>query len=341
MMMSTKKIRIRVQESKELKIVIAGVTYPCFLSALEMVARTIGLLEDEKIFENVQYRDCAFEVLFSKAKTFADIKKPALKLNNFYGYKRSMSPNKTWNITLCDVFSAVAADEVCKDEKIRAELKEACPEYYNFYQDFILRYKRKDHMIVIRGAAEKDHVYPPGFMEIYDVTVYLRLDFIDMMNRMGYLSTEIFYTTLKDYKKDILSLKERKEYKEGKVDILAYLDAFEEIDHIVGPSGLKFLEENNIEYCSSSYEFDISTINKVKAKTILMEKGVPTAPFVYLTKWDEEAVKNSKITYPVLIKLVYSAASYGMTLDSKCYTCLLYTSPSPRDLSTSRMPSSA
>ena len=31
----------------------------------------------------------------------------------------------------------------------------------------------------------------------------------------------------------------------------------------------------------------------------------------------------------------------GVTGSGKTYTCLLYTSPSPRDLSTSRMPSSA
>ena len=31
----------------------------------------------------------------------------------------------------------------------------------------------------------------------------------------------------------------------------------------------------------------------------------------------------------------------GLRSDSDLYTCLLYTSPSPRDLSTSRMPSSA
>ena len=33
--------------------------------------------------------------------------------------------------------------------------------------------------------------------------------------------------------------------------------------------------------------------------------------------------------------------SYKTNIKQKKYTCLLYTSPSPRDLSTSRMPSSA
>ena len=51
---------------------------------------------------------------------------------------------------------------------------------------------------------------------------------------------------------------------------------------------------------------------------------------VYLVETDEEAL---------------SSAGFGMNEDySNCeqtWDCLLYTSPSPRDLSTSRMPSSA
>ena len=34
-------------------------------------------------------------------------------------------------------------------------------------------------------------------------------------------------------------------------------------------------------------------------------------------------------------------AGHTLVIDGKTYNCLLYTSPSPRDLSTSRMPSSA
>ena len=33
--------------------------------------------------------------------------------------------------------------------------------------------------------------------------------------------------------------------------------------------------------------------------------------------------------------------AYGVPAKAQTYSCLLYTSPSPRDLSTSRMPSSA
>ena len=36
-----------------------------------------------------------------------------------------------------------------------------------------------------------------------------------------------------------------------------------------------------------------------------------------------------------------TVSSYPVTAGTVYYTCLLYTSPSPRDLSTSRMPSSA
>ena len=37
----------------------------------------------------------------------------------------------------------------------------------------------------------------------------------------------------------------------------------------------------------------------------------------------------------------YVGSARGDNLDKRFYDCLLYTSPSPRDLSTSRMPSSA
>ena len=39
--------------------------------------------------------------------------------------------------------------------------------------------------------------------------------------------------------------------------------------------------------------------------------------------------------------LIHKAKAIGISPDRKLYVCLLYTSPSPRDLSTSRMPSSA
>ena len=38
---------------------------------------------------------------------------------------------------------------------------------------------------------------------------------------------------------------------------------------------------------------------------------------------------------------LYKAAKYSIKLHELLKNCLLYTSPSPRDLSTSRMPSSA
>ena len=43
---------------------------------------------------------------------------------------------------------------------------------------------------------------------------------------------------------------------------------------------------------------------------------------------------------PSLITFVYGPINSGKT-ELMSYVCLLYTSPSPRDLSTSRMPSSA
>ena len=45
--------------------------------------------------------------------------------------------------------------------------------------------------------------------------------------------------------------------------------------------------------------------------------------------------------HPDVFNLLLQLLEDGRLTDSKGRTCLLYTSPSPRDLSTSRMPSSA
>ena len=51
------------------------------------------------------------------------------------------------------------------------------------------------------------------------------------------------------------------------------------------------------------------------------------------------------IKIPEIAKLAINAGAFGVTCaklsEAELMTCLLYTSPSPRDLSTSRMPSSA
>ena len=44
---------------------------------------------------------------------------------------------------------------------------------------------------------------------------------------------------------------------------------------------------------------------------------------------------------PVHRRILYAMYELGLTSDRPYRNCLLYTSPSPRDLSTSRMPSSA
>ena len=62
-------------------------------------------------------------------------------------------------------------------------------------------------------------------------------------------------------------------------------------------------------------------------RTAFFERGPLSKPY-----WRQRASK------------LYALRSCGQPealLDSKRYSCLLYTSPSPRDLSTSRMPSSA
>ena len=55
----------------------------------------------------------------------------------------------------------------------------------------------------------------------------------------------------------------------------------------------------------------------------------------------KELSKVIKSNFGHLDGLIHTAAEFGSLTPFLLYDCLLYTSPSPRDLSTSRMPSSA
>ena len=60
-------------------------------------------------------------------------------------------------------------------------------------------------------------------------------------------------------------------------------------------------------------------------------------------QWAKDVVKNPKTPYYHISdqdKIIPQAAEFYKKL-SRAYTCLLYTSPSPRDRQKSRMPSSA
>ena len=81
------------------------------------------------------------------------------------------------------------------------------------------------------------------------------------------------------------------------------------------------------------HELD-STVNEVKNRQNLLVRQVNS-----LTDDMEKTVRNVKKLYGAIHMIKANAMSQASitTLES----CLLYTSPSPRDLSTSRMPSSA
>ena len=109
-------------------------------------------------------------------------------------------------------------------------------------------------------------------------------------------------------------------------------------------------EKNDFNFIGPTPEIIEAMGDKVKAKGTMKVVGVPVIP-----GWDnilsdsDEALKLANdIGYPVMLKATAGGGGRGMRLVKdadeieKMYTiCLLYTSPSPRDLSTSRMPSSA
>jgi len=74
-------------------------------------------------------------------------------------------------------------------------------------------------------------------------------------------------------------------------------------------------------------------------------------PFCAIDQWDKstpmmadalwEKIAAELIEWKEWIRFADLQRAGEPLIDRKIYTCLLYTSPSPRDLSTSRMPSSA
>ena len=79
---------------------------------------------------------------------------------------------------------------------------------------------------------------------------------------------------------------------------------------------------------------EIAVMGAKGASEIIFRKEIKEASDPTSKLAEKEAEYAQKFANP------YSAAKRGF-IDEVIYPCLLYTSPSPRDLSTSRMPSSA
>ena len=89
--------------------------------------------------------------------------------------------------------------------------------------------------------------------------------------------------------------------------------------------------------------FDIGETNSA-VTPVFLKGGLGEATNLTFDLRENHSIFCSIVIYPVvpkdvlMLRLIPTAAH---TLEDVKYTCLLYTSPSPRDLSTSRMPSSA
>ena len=63
---------------------------------------------------------------------------------------------------------------------------------------------------------------------------------------------------------------------------------------------------------------------------------------IHKSKFDLDKYGFGTVVYEIIInKQTYSLVCFSAFLDDKDRSCLLYTSPSPRDIGPSRMPSSA
>ena len=320
LVMSYQKIKSKIVEAKEPVIVIAGVKYTCFTSALEMLARTLGLLNNDHIFENLYYRDIASSILFSdKVKTPEQLAEPLNALNNYYGYMRAISPDKKWQITLSDIYAAVALESCCMLKEVCSLVKEQFSEAYEFQKDFMMRYKRAKHCIILKSAPGPDTPLPPDSVALLNFMNRCRYDLHDIMRNMGFQTVETIHPYLKGHEETLSNILARKDYQAGDVEIFAYIDANQNTDFMLGYTGVKFMEDRHANFAGCSYDFAYCTYDKVPMKKLFIENGIPTSPYAYMDKWDDgEAIKKGNVLFPVLVKLSDAYASFGMSKDSKC-----------------------
>ena len=97
---------------------------------------------------------------------------------------------------------------------------------------------------------------------------------------------------------------------------------------------------NKIEALKKKDNLQISEVSSKEVFGILTDIKVPkfNEASEYCPKLDTNYVFDESTTIAILLGLKFNKRVFLQGLHG---TCLLYTSPSPRDLSTSRMPSSA
>ena len=79
-----------------------------------------------------------------------------------------------------------------------------------------------------------------------------------------------------------------------------------------------------------------------QAKELFKEFGIRTPPSISSTDIEKGRKDAKELGYPFVIKVQVPVGGRGKAGGiQKCNSCILYTSPSPRDKRQSRMPSSA
>ena len=112
---------------------------------------------------------------------------------------------------------------------------------------------------------------------------------------------------------------------------------------------VQIVEDHSLVFIGPTAEHIRIMGDKITAKDTMKDLGVPCVPGSDGGVPDVNTAKKigAEIGYPVIIKATAGGGGRGMKVAKtegemeQAFICLLYTSPSPRDLSTSRMPSSA
>jgi hypothetical protein len=237
------------------------------------------------------------------------------ELDDYYKTKDAKELSLTERGNLEDIYSIAIA------QTYEEEVKNNYKNLHKYTTEYSKRFSRKEHAILL-ACEWVSIISPPGLEEMVRWASRDPFDKVDLLKQMGYKTVNLILLNLAHYKDDIAAIQKTKESIENNLDVYNFCDGFEDvIDQSVGPSICGCLRDQRVPSVSTSEEFYKITNYKHVQKEYYVKAGVPTSPFVVMTRWDNgEAITKNSVPFPVLIKLSADWDAQHLPRDSKCHT---------------------
>jgi D-alanine-D-alanine ligase-like ATP-grasp enzyme len=204
-----------------------------------------------------------------------------------------------------------------KDRETSAGIVERLlPALWKYATEWLRLFTRKETCLLLLSNIAQQ-IKPVNLEYLIYYTTAFPHNMIDMLKGIGY-KVETLFLGLGNCKERLLKIKDRPDYREGRLDILNLCDGSED-DGCTGASAYQALDELQIPFAGCPYNITKNTTYKEYMKDMYMKNGIPTAPFIAMSKWDP-TISTAHIPYPVIIKPSAGCASIGITKDSKCST---------------------